>query len=72
MLDYKIDCGKKYQQLYFLETLVPTRTEKQMAQLEILAFGGLTPDLQYKGTLANSRVAWFVKDNIEQVKRCPG
>jgi hypothetical protein len=72
MLDYKINCRRKHEQLAYLQSLMPSRTETHLAKFELGTTGFLTPDFEQKRAIATGRVAWYVKDNIEELQRCPG
>lgn len=62
----------KEQQLAYLNSIKKSKSETQMAAFEVATLGPLfTKDYEYKKSLSQQNVNWWIDNVINEVNACP-
>ena len=67
LMNFAVDCKNKDQQLQFLRSQLPTRSEKDWAKVETGFLGPFTPNAEIKREIASGTRLWWVKSNITDI-----
>jgi hypothetical protein len=72
VIHFEVDCKIKDQQLAYLKSIKRSRSETQMAALEVATLGPLfAKDYEYKKSLSQQHVNWWIDNVIDEVNGCP-
>jgi hypothetical protein len=72
VIHFKVDCQIKDQQLAYLTSIKRSKSETQLAAFEVATLGPLfTKDYEYKKSLSQQNVNWWIDNVIDEVSLCP-
>jgi hypothetical protein len=70
MIDFEVNCRIKDQQITYLESIKPKRSEKHAADLEMKISGIFTKDLGYKRNLSEGGLDYWIDQNLTELSKC--
>lgn len=70
VFDFEVDCKIKDKQMAYLKAITPKRSEIQAASFELAFKGPFTPDYEYKRSLVDGQVTWWIENIQTEILKC--